>query len=322
MNDAQLECALGMTEFVTDNVSPTDVAANDADPVGAPTTDVPSGDSDLELDGSELQLTEDEEKLLDELGLFGAARRRFIGQSSAAVLGTFAFQLLAQEEALAALTAAPDAVSAPTPVLENSVRVLLKINGSPQRLTVDSRMALLDALREKLALTGTKKGCDQGQCGACTVMVDERRVLSCLTLVASCDGKDVTTIEGLAKGDRLHPMQAAFIKHDGFQCGYCTSGQICSAVALLQEARNGEASHVTEDVRTRSRNLQLSQAEISERMSGNICRCGAYPGIVAAIKEVQSGGRTAQTWDFASDEAIFLARNAESNQGGKTDEIV
>jgi xanthine dehydrogenase YagT iron-sulfur-binding subunit len=271
---------------------------------------------------SEPELSADEEKLLDDLGIFGATRRQFLGQSAAAVLGTFAFQLLAQEEALAALPATPGAAAAPTSKMENAVRVLMKINGSPQRLEVDSRMALLDALREKLNLTGTKKGCDQGQCGACTVMVDGRRVLSCLTLAASCEGKEVTTIEGLAKGDQLHPMQAAFIKHDGFQCGYCTPGQICSAVALLQEARNGDASHVTENVRERSRNLRLSEEEIKERMSGNICRCGAYPGIVAAIKEVQSGGRSAQTWNFASDEQIFLARNEESNEGGRTDEIV
>ncbi len=271
---------------------------------------------------SESQLSEDEEKLLDELGIVGATRREFLGQSMAAVLGTFAFQLLAQEEALAALAPAPDAVSAPTARVENAVRVLLKINGTPQRLTIDSRMALLDTLRERLALTGTKKGCDQGQCGACTVIVDGRRVLSCLTLAASCDGKEVTTIEGLAKGDELHPMQAAFIKHDGFQCGYCTPGQICSAVALLREAQNGDASHVTQNLQTRSRNLQLSEDEIKERMSGNICRCGAYPGIVAAIKEVQSGVRTAQTWDFASDEAIFLARNEDRNEGGNADEIV
>ncbi|MBW3635879.1 MAG: 2Fe-2S iron-sulfur cluster binding domain-containing protein [Armatimonadetes bacterium] len=273
-------------------------------------------------DGS--HLSADEERLLGELGLFGATRREFLGQSTAAVLGTFAFGLLAQEEALAQLAPSPGASMAPTPRLENAVRVLLKINGAPQRLEVDSRMALLDLLRERVGLTGTKKGCDQGQCGACTVMVDGRRVLSCLTLAASCEGKDVTTIEGLAKGDQLHPMQAAFIKHDGFQCGYCTPGQICSAVALLQEARNGDASHVTADVRARGRNINLSEEEIKERMSGNICRCGAYPGIVAAIKEVQSGTRTAQTWEFASDERIALAMNdgAINDGGRRTDEII
>jgi xanthine dehydrogenase YagT iron-sulfur-binding subunit len=137
-------------------------------------------------------------------------------------------------------------------------------------------------------------------------------------LAATCEGKEVTTIEGLAKGDELHPAQAAFIKHDGFQCGYCTPGQICSAVALLQEAKNGDASHVTKDLRTRARNLQLSNDEIGERMSGNICRCGAYPGIVAAIREVQSGCETAQTWHFASDEEIAATLSGE----GKADEIV
>lgn len=270
----------------------------------------------------DVQLSADEESLLDELGLFGVTRREFLGQSMTAVLGTFAFGLLAREEALAALPAMPGAISAPTPALENGVRVMLKINGSSQRLTVDSRMALLDALRERLSLTGTKKGCDQGQCGACTVIVDGRRVLSCLTLAATCDGKEVTTIEGFAKGDELHPMQMAFIKHDGFQCGYCTSGQICSAVALLQEAKNGDASHVTPDVRERSRNLTLTEEEIKERMSGNICRCGAYPGIVAAIKEVQSGNRTAQTWGFATEQQIRLAMNEEGKMEVRTDEIV
>jgi len=267
---------------------------------------------------SDSQLSADEETLLDQLGITGAARRKFLGQSMAALLGTFAFHLLAKEEAFATLAAEPDAVFAQVPAVENAVKVLLKINGSTQRLEVDSRTALLDALRERLGLTGTKKGCDQGQCGACTVIVDGRRVLSCLTLAASCEGKEVTTIEGIADGDNLHPMQAAFIKHDGFQCGYCTPGQICSAVALLQEAKNGEASHVTNNLRTIAQNVALSDEEIRERMSGNICRCGAYPGIVAAIREVQSGRETAQAWHFASDEEIAVALN----QGGKADEIV
>jgi len=267
---------------------------------------------------SDSQLSADEETLLDQLGITGAARRKFLGQSMAALLGTFAFHLLAKEEAFAMLAAEPDAVFAQAPAVENAVNVLLKINGSAQRLEVDSRTALLDALRERLGLTGTKKGCDQGQCGACTVIVDGRRVLSCLTLAASCEGKEVTTIEGIADGDNLHPMQAAFIKHDGFQCGYCTPGQICSAVALLQEAKNGDASHVTNNLRTSTQNLTLSDEEIRERMSGNICRCGAYPGIVAAIREVHSGRETAQTWHFASDEEIAVALNEE----GKADEIV
>ncbi|MDQ3801496.1 MAG: 2Fe-2S iron-sulfur cluster-binding protein, partial [Acidobacteriota bacterium] len=259
--------------------------------------DRPFGE-DLEINGNDSPegISADEEKLLDELGLFGDARRRFLGHSIAGGLGVFALQLLAKEKALAALNAPPDAVFAQNAGLENAVKVSLKINGEPRSLEVDSRTALLDALREKLDLTGTKKGCDQGQCGACTVIVDGQRVLSCLTLTAQCQGKEVTTIEGLAKGDELHPMQAAFIKHDGFQCGYCTPGQICSAVALLNEAKNGDASHVTGNLRTRARNIKLSDEEIRERMSGNICRCGAYPGIVAAIREVQSGRETAQTW--------------------------
>jgi xanthine dehydrogenase YagT iron-sulfur-binding subunit len=273
---------------------------------------------DMVLPQSDAELTPDEEKLLDELGLEGSARRRFLGQGLSAGLGIFALKLLATEQAMAAMPASPEAVFARDRVLENAVKLVLKINGTTRNLEVDSRTVLLDALRENLALTGTKKGCDQGQCGACTVIVNGRRVLSCLTLAATCSGKEVTTIEGVAEGDKLHPMQAAFIKHDGFQCGYCTPGQICSAVALLEEARRGEASHVTKNVSTSARNLKLSEEEISERMSGNICRCGAYPGIVAAISEVQSGRQTAQTWHFTTDEEIA----AVMNEGGKNDATV
>ena len=273
---------------------------------------------DLDIDDTDPQLSADEEQLLDELGLQGTARRRFLGQGITAGLGIFALQLLAKEQVIAALSESPGAIYSQRIGLENAVRVALKINGTAQNLEVDSRMSLLDALRERLDLTGTKKGCDQGQCGACTVIVDGRRVLSCLTLAATCNSKEVTTVEGLAKGDELHPVQAAFIKHDGFQCGYCTPGQICSAVALMNEAKNGDASHVTPNVRTSARNLQLSDEEIKERMSGNICRCGAYPGIVAAIKEVQSGRETARTWHFATDQEIAAAMN----EGGKADEHV
>jgi xanthine dehydrogenase YagT iron-sulfur-binding subunit len=176
------------------------------------------------------------------------------------------------------------------------VKLALKVNNKANVLVVDSRMTLLDALREKMALTGSKKGCDHGQCGACTVIVNGRRVLSCLTLAASCEGSSVVTIEGMANGSKLHPVQAAFIKHDAFQCGFCTPGQICSAVALITEAKNGEASYVTDDIRKKPAKLQLSVEEIRERMSGNICRCGAYPNIVAAIREVHTGKEISQSW--------------------------
>jgi xanthine dehydrogenase YagT iron-sulfur-binding subunit len=163
------------------------------------------------------------------------------------------------------------------------VTVELQINGHPHSLTLDSRTTLLDALRERLALTGSKKGCDHGQCGACTVLIEGRRINSCLTLAVMHDGQSVTTIEGLAEGDNLHPMQAAFVEHDGFQCGYCTSGQICSAIGMLAESRSGMPSYVTEDLTQPA--AELTDVEIRERMSGNICRCAAYPNIVAAIKQ-------------------------------------
>jgi len=256
------------------------------------------------MENEDRQMSADEEQLLNELGVFGEARRRFLGQVSAAGLSVLAMQMLAELNALAAVGEMENAV----PVqIENAVKVAFKVNGAEKSLRVDSRMTLLDALRERMQLTGSKKGCDHGQCGACTVIVDGRRVLSCLTLAATCEGKSVMTIEGLAKGDALHPVQAAFVKHDGFQCGYCTPGQICSAVALMTEAKNGEASYVTADVRQQPRTLQLSDEEIRERMSGNICRCGAYPNIVAAIREVHTGKESAQTWQFAdeNDPAIF-----------------
>jgi xanthine dehydrogenase YagT iron-sulfur-binding subunit len=170
-------------------------------------------------------------------------------------------------EAAALQTRGPDAVP-----------VELSINGVTHEVRIEPRVSLLDALRERLDLTGTKKGCDQGTCGACTVWVDGRRVLACLTLAIVCEGHEVTTIEGLASGEELHPMQRAFLNHDAFQCGYCTAGQVMSAVALLQE---GHAS---------------SDAEIAEWMSGNLCRCAAYPNIRAAVREVrddQRGGASA-----------------------------
>src|SRR6188508_193501 len=181
----------------------------------------------------------------------------------------------------------------------SKIPIRITVNGVERELTLAPWTTLLDALRDHLDLTGTKKGCDHGQCGACTVLVDGRRVNSCLTLAVMKDGANITTVEGLEKDGALHAVQAAFIKHDAFQCGYCTPGQICSAVGLLGEARNGHVSHVTADVGKSS--TRLSDDEIRERMSGNICRCGAYPGIVAAVQEVHSGRQTAQAWEFATE---------------------
>jgi xanthine dehydrogenase YagT iron-sulfur-binding subunit len=162
------------------------------------------------------------------------------------------------------------------------MEIELRVNGEAHRLDVDTRSSLLDVLREQLALTGAKKGCDHGQCGACTVLLDGRRANSCLALAVAHDGAEVTTIEGLADGGELHPVQAAFVEHDGFQCGYCTPGQICSAVGMLDEAAAGWPSAATADL---TGEAGLDADEIRERMSGNICRCGAYPGIVAAIAQ-------------------------------------
>lgn len=181
-----------------------------------------------------------------------------------------------------------------------TVPVRLKINGGECDLAIEPRVSLLDALRDYAGVTGPKKGCDQGACGACTVLVDgDTRIVSCLALAIQYAGREITTIEGLAgDGDELHPLQAAFIEHDGLQCGYCTPGQICSAVALMTEARNGEASYVTDNIRQKPRSLKLSDDEIRERMSGNLCRCGAYPNILSAIREVHTGEQSAQTWEF------------------------
>ena len=210
-------------------------------------------------------------------------RRRGFGQlviasTVAAVVGKFAkkteAQTSSQSTTLAAKTLAP-----------GSIDVTLRVNGKKHALQIEPRVTLLDMLRERIGLTGTKKGCDHGQCGACTVLVDGRRINSCLALACMHDGQEITTIEGLAKGDELHPVQAAFIKHDGFQCGYCTPGQICSAVGMLSEVRSGTASAVTPSVKAVAAPVELTDAEIKERMSGNICRCGAYPGIVAAVRE-------------------------------------
>jgi xanthine dehydrogenase YagT iron-sulfur-binding subunit len=190
------------------------------------------------------------------------SRRRFLG-GSAAVGGLAAAARVAH-------TAAPDMLAAPVRTPE-MVDLVLEVNGRRHALTIEPRTSLLDALREELRLTGTKKGCDRGSCGACTVHVDGRRINSCLTLAVRCQGKAITTIEGLARDGELHPMQAAFLERDGLQCGYCTPGQIMSAVALVEEGR------------------AVSDAAIREWMSGNICRCGAYPHILAAIKDVTKG---------------------------------
>jgi xanthine dehydrogenase YagT iron-sulfur-binding subunit len=162
-------------------------------------------------------------------------------------------------------------------------KVSFTVNGMRRELELDTRTTLLDALREQLLLPGTKKGCDQGQCGACTVIVDGRRITSCLTLAVMHEGDSITTIEGLGTPENPHPMQRAFVKHDGYQCGYCTPGQICSAVAVLDEIKQGIPSHATADLTALP---QVTAAELRERMSGNICRCGAYSNIVEAITEV------------------------------------
>ena len=161
-------------------------------------------------------------------------------------------------------------------------RVALRINGVEQELDLDTRTSLLDLLREHLGLTGAKKGCDHGQCGACTVLLDGRRANACLLLAVSLDGSDVVTIEGVAENGELHALQAAFVEHDAFQCGYCTPGQLCSAIGMLDELERGWPSYVTRDVAAAP---TVDRAEIRERMSGNVCRCGAYPNIVAAIEE-------------------------------------
>ncbi|MYM95421.1 aldehyde dehydrogenase iron-sulfur subunit PaoA [Duganella vulcania] len=203
----------------------------------------------------------------------------------AGALSATAAAVPSMADAQPAQAASPASPASPAPV---HAGVSLKVNGKAEHLDLDTRTTLLDALREHLHLTGTKKGCDHGQCGACTVIVDGRRLNSCLTLAVMHDGAQVTTIEGLGSKDKLHPMQAAFIKHDGYQCGYCTPGQICSAVAVLDEIKQGIPSHVSADLNARP---LLNPDELRERMSGNLCRCGAYSNIIDAITEV--AGRTA-----------------------------
>jgi xanthine dehydrogenase YagT iron-sulfur-binding subunit len=185
----------------------------------------------------------------------------------------------------AAPAAAQESAAVATPPLESPAMatVSIDVNGTVRELNVDTRTTLLDALREHLHLTGTKKGCDHGQCGACTVIVGGRRINSCLTLAVMHQGDRVTTIEGLGTPEHMHPMQTAFYEHDGYQCGYCTPGQICSAVAVLGEIKAGIPSHVTGDLNA---TMEATNAELRERMSGNICRCGAYSNIAEAIAEV------------------------------------
>jgi xanthine dehydrogenase YagT iron-sulfur-binding subunit len=200
-------------------------------------------------------------------------------------------KLLAGTAASVAIGAAPSIAKAEVPAVRSETtaetsalsKVSFNVNGRVRELALDTRTTLLDALREHLHLTGSKKGCDHGQCGACTVIVEGRRINSCLTLAVMHEGDRITTIEGLGTPDNLHPMQAAFVKHDGYQCGYCTPGQICSAVAVLDEIKAGIPSHVSADLNTAP---QLTNAELRERMSGNICRCGAYSNIAEAITEV------------------------------------
>lgn len=201
-------------------------------------------------------------------------RRTVLASGVAAGLGLAGFS--PAQPASAAPSAETEATPAP-------VTVDLRVNGRLHTLRLDPRTTLLDALREHLMLTGSKKGCDHGQCGACTVLLDGRRINACLTLAVMHDGQSITTIEGLAAGENLHAMQAAFVTHDGFQCGYCTSGQICSALGMLAESLEGMPSYVTENLA--EDHPALTDVEIRERMSGNICRCAAYPNIVAAIKQ-------------------------------------
>jgi xanthine dehydrogenase YagT iron-sulfur-binding subunit len=209
------------------------------------------------------------------------SRRGFVkaaGILSAAVATGIPHLAAAQEAQAAAVT---------TPKM---MELTLKVNGTSHTLSLYTRTSLLDALREHLDLTGSKKGCDHGQCGACTVLIDGRRVNSCLTLAVAAEGSEITTIEGLAQGETLHPVQAAFVEHDGFQCGYCTPGQICSAVALIEEHKKGTLSTVSFET-GQTTHPELTDNEIRERMSGNICRCAAYPNIVAAVRAAAMGAR-------------------------------
>jgi xanthine dehydrogenase YagT iron-sulfur-binding subunit len=212
----------------------------------------------------------------------GSARRQFLIDTGALATGAAAATRLQ-----AAQPPANPAIIAPAGSAATHLRLI--VNGRSEELDLEPRVTLLDALRGHLGLAGTKKGCDRGQCGACTVLVNGRRINSCMTLALTHEGDEVVTIEGLGNSGMLHPMQQAFLVHDGYQCGYCTPGQICSAVAMLDEARAGAASAATGDVRA-SGPVPLTDDEIRERMSGNLCRCGAYVGIVASVRAVAGTG--------------------------------
>jgi xanthine dehydrogenase YagT iron-sulfur-binding subunit len=215
----------------------------------------------------------------------GVSRRHFL-QAAGAAAGLAPLAAPAQSRVERVTDAAPDSQRPRSPT-ERTLR--LRVNGLARELVIEPRVTLLDALREKLALTGTKKGCDRGQCGACTVLVDGRRINSCLTLAVMQEGREITTIEGIGTPDALHPVQAAFVSHDAFQCGYCTPGQVCSAVALVGELKAQTLSAATFETAPRGippRTIPISDAEIRERMSGNVCRCGAYSNIVAAVHAV------------------------------------
>jgi xanthine dehydrogenase YagT iron-sulfur-binding subunit len=229
-----------------------------------------------------------DEPLEQELSECGESRRQFLTEAGAATATLIAAPLLPTSQFAGQETATGQLAQQ----VSGTVDLRLRINGQAHTLKLEPRVTLLDLLRERLQLTGTKKGCDHGQCGACTVLVNGRRINSCLALAVMHDGAEVTTVEGLARGTELHPVQAAFIKHDGFQCGYCTSGQICSAVGMLAEVRAGTASAVTPKLRNARARVELTDDEIRERMSGNICRCGAYNGIVAAVREAGSETQT------------------------------